>query len=750
MSADAHETSTQLEELNTIGIRLSAERHLDTLLELILSKGREITRSDAGSLYVVEKVPGGGQRLRFKLAQNDSVHVAFSESTLPISADSVAGYVALSGEMLRIDDAYAFPPESPFQFNAEFDARLGYRTTSMLVVPMKTPEGEIIGVLELINCKRVPGRALAGPEAIPGEVLPFPERYRNLAASLASQAAVAIRNAHLLDAVTRRQHRLETLIEVSRQASRLEPLDSLAQRIAEACGELLGADSVRFRILDGDELVLTGTWGEATEGPPRLRLQLGEGLSGLAAARGEALVATDIANDARVLPSLREAMEGKGERALLAVPVKSGERVVGVLSIRTRLEQVCSEDDAAIATVFASQAGVVLENSRLFQELRTALQEVEASQQQLVQRERLSALGEMAAGVAHDFNNLLAVVLARSELLLARGQDSDVSRQIQIIRRAALDGAHTVRRILEFTRTRQTRPVGRVDIPELLREVVELTSGRWKDEAQSRGISYEVAVEGKAVSPVGGISAELREVFMNLMINGLDAMPEGGRFVFRVSADAATVTVAAEDAGCGMSDETRRRVLEPFFTTKDSHGTGLGLAVSWGIIQRHGGTIDVQSTLGAGTTFLVRLPILKEESFANPQEVASQPVRGARVLVIDDQDEVRSVLRDTLISCGHAVVEAASGEEGLARCAAGDVDVILTDVSMPGMSGWEVAAACQRRFPQIPVGFVTGWGDRLDPQETTRSGVRFIVSKPFGADDLQRHVAAVLRSRSST
>jgi CheY-like chemotaxis protein len=289
-----------------------------------------------------------------------------------------------------------------------------------------------------------------------------------------------------------------------------------------------------------------------------------------------------------------------------------------------------------------------------------------------------------------------------------------------------------------------------VDIPELLREVVELTSGRWKDEAQSRGISYEVAVEGKAVSPVGGISAELREVFMNLMINGLDAMPEGGRFVFRVSADAATVTVAAEDAGCGMSDETRRRVLEPFFTTKDSHGTGLGLAVSWGIIQRHGGTIDVQSTLGAGTTFLVRLPILKEESFANPQEVASQPVRGARVLVIDDQDEVRSVLRDTLISCGHAVVEAASGEEGLARCAAGDVDVILTDVSMPGMSGWEVAAACQRRFPQIPVGFVTGWGDRLDPQETTRSGVRFVVSKPFAADDLQRHVAAVLRSRSST
>jgi hypothetical protein len=130
---DALETSTQLDELNTIGIRLSAERNLESLLELILTKGREITRSDAGSLYVVEPNPDGGQRLRFKLAQNDSVHVPFSESTLPISADSVAGYVALSGEILRIDDAYALAPDSPCRINMEFDARGGYRTTSMLV-----------------------------------------------------------------------------------------------------------------------------------------------------------------------------------------------------------------------------------------------------------------------------------------------------------------------------------------------------------------------------------------------------------------------------------------------------------------------------------------------------------------------------------------------------------------------------------------------------------------------------------------
>src|SRR5713101_4346895 len=228
-----------------------------------------------------------GKRLRFKLAQNDSVQVEFSESTLPISADSVAGYVALAGDILMIDDVYALPPDSPFHFNTEFDARIGYRTTSMLVVPMKTPAGETIGVLQLINCKRVPGRPFASRKGIQPEVLPFPERYRNLAASLASQAGVAIQNA------------------------------------------------------------------------------------------------------------------------------------------------------------------------RLFHELGAALQEVETSQQQLVQAERLSALGEMAAGVAHDLDNLLAVVVGRAEILLAKGQEPDVARANESIRTAAWDGAHTVRRIQEFTRTRR-------------------------------------------------------------------------------------------------------------------------------------------------------------------------------------------------------------------------------------------------------------------------------------------------------
>src|SRR5262245_61782381 len=238
-AAEAREMSLQLEDLSAIGIRLSAERNLDALLELILTKGREITRSDAGSLYVVEKTPDGEQCLRFKVAQNDSVRVPFTEFTLAIDAESVAGYVALSGELLRIDDAYALPPGSPFRINPEFDAHVGYRTTSMLVVPMKTSEGEVVGVLQLINCKPESGRPLAVPESLHDEVSPFPERYAMLAASLASQAGVAIQNAQLLEELRAALQKLEASQPQMVQAARVGALGAMAAGVAHDFTRLL-------------------------------------------------------------------------------------------------------------------------------------------------------------------------------------------------------------------------------------------------------------------------------------------------------------------------------------------------------------------------------------------------------------------------------------------------------------------------------------------------------------------------------
>jgi CheY-like chemotaxis protein len=318
-------------------------------------------------------------------------------------------------------------------------------------------------------------------------------------------------------------------------------------------------------------------------------------------------------------------------------------------------------------------------------------------------------------------------------------------RDLEAVRRAAQDGADTVRRIQEFTRTRRTRSFERVDLADVAREVIELTRPRWEVEAQSRGVRYEFTVEGLA-PPVAGRPEELREVLTNLITNAVDAMPEGGRCTVRLDARPDWATISVKDTGVGMPEEMRRRVFEPFFTSKGPRGTGLGLAVSWGIVTRHGGTIEVDSAPGAGSTFVVRLPI----PIALPDSVTGMtvapPSRTARVLIVEDEPEVQAVLADMLREAGYVVVVAKDGPDGLERCEQEPMDIVLSDISMPGLSGWDVATRLRTRFPEIPIGFVTGWGDQLDPERLTSTGVSFVIAKPFQTLDVLRHVAQALNA----
>jgi CheY-like chemotaxis protein len=256
-------------------------------------------------------------------------------------------------------------------------------------------------------------------------------------------------------------------------------------------------------------------------------------------------------------------------------------------------------------------------------------------------------------------------------------------------------------------------------------------------------VTYAFTVEGDA-PPVAGRPEELREVLTNLVTNAVDAMPAGGGCHVRLGTEGEWAVMSVTDTGVGMPEEMRRRVFEPFFTSKGPRGTGLGLAVSWGIVTRHGGTIEVDSAPGHGTTFRIRLPI----PVTLPDVVVGVPVtaapRAARLLVIEDEPEVQSVLADMLREAGYGVVVAKDGVEGLDRCESEEVDLVLSDISMPGISGWDVAARLRARRPHIPIGFVTGWGDQLDPERLARAGVDFVVAKPFQAHDLLRHVAQVV------
>jgi CheY-like chemotaxis protein len=301
-----------------------------------------------------------------------------------------------------------------------------------------------------------------------------------------------------------------------------------------------------------------------------------------------------------------------------------------------------------------------------------------------------------------------------------------------------------VRRIQEFARMRRTRPWQRVDLTEVVREVVEATRPRWSDQAQARGIAYRMRLDLAPVPAVIGDPAELRESILNLLFNALDAMPQGGALTCSTALDEDRVVCALADTGAGMTEEVRQRCFEPFFTTKAEHGTGLGLSITYGIVTRHGGEIEVWSQPGQGSRFTIRLPVGAEIPGPAPSPPAPRADRSARILVVDDEPAVRNMVVDVLAAHGHEVVAHEDGGAALAHLAGPPFDLAFVDLSMPGLSGWDVARGLRAAQPGIAIALLTGWGDQIDFGEARGRGIDYLMAKPFNVEDMTRLVAGVL------
>lgn len=402
------------------------------------------------------------------------------------------------------------------------------------------------------------------------------------------------------------------------------------------------------------------------------------------------------------------------------------------------------------------QHELAAENARLYEESRRRLRESEllldelhATQERLVRGETLRALGELASGTAHHLNNLLAVVIARVDMLRMKPLDPEVRRPLEIVGRVARDGAEVVRRIQQFARTKQLEDLAPVDLNELARDVIELTTARWRDAARVEGVAIEVAHEPGCIPLVGGHPASLREVITNLVLNAVDALPRGGRITIKTRAAGDDVWLSVTDDGVGMPPEVARRAREPFFTTKGPKSTGLGLSVNHSIVCRHGGEMTIESAPGRGTTVTIRLPAGAPVPTA-PPTAPSAGVEALRVLLIDDEQEVRETLAELLAIDGHVVTQAVGGEEGLAQLERGPLpDVVLSDLGMPGMTGADVAAAVKRRWPELPVGVITGWGIGAPAERQQLAMVDFVLSKPVSLDDLRRSLGRIGKAAHS-
>ncbi len=367
-------------------------------------------------------------------------------------------------------------------------------------------------------------------------------------------------------------------------------------------------------------------------------------------------------------------------------------------------------------------------------------------EQQLLQTERLRALGEMSSGVAHDFNNILGAILGRAQLLHRVMKDEEAKRGLEAIEKAALDGANTVRRLQHFTRRRREEEYFPVDLNQAIKDALSITEAKWKDESDLAGATIDVVTDLGTIPPVMGNISELREVLTNIIFNAIEAMPKGGSLTFRTEETRGWVSASITDTGIGMTDDVKARIFDPFFTTKGVKGTGLGMSVSYGIIKAHRGEIQVESNPGQGTTMVIRLPI-PSRMRPVPQAKRMASSRPGRILIIDDDRMVRDLLSDILQSGGHTVVPAAGGREGVRLFRQGTFDLVLTDLGMPDFSGWEVAAAVKTIASRTPVVLVTGWGLTLDRAKLKAAGVDLVLSKPFQYPDVISLVAEAIELR---
>ena len=370
-------------------------------------------------------------------------------------------------------------------------------------------------------------------------------------------------------------------------------------------------------------------------------------------------------------------------------------------------------------------------------------------QRENVQNDKLRALGQMAGGVAHDLNQSLALVTGYAELVReaveepSSASSGDIIEMLRIITQAAYDGGETVKRLLTFSRAPTDSPAEPVDLALLLDDVAKLTAPRWRDATQAEGRPITLRVHAADNIVIDGWPATLREALTNLIFNAVDALPTGGTIDLRAHRTSSRMVLEVQDSGTGMPPEVQERIFEPFFTTKGEHGTGLGLPMVFGIVERHQGQVSIESAPGHGTTIRMEFPQPAPRQAAT-QNADGSPGSARRILLVDDHAGIRLMVTRMLAEYGHTVVPVASAEQALELLGTQTFDVLLTDVGLgDGMNGWQLATEARTRWPHMHVILGTGWAAGLDPEAARALGIAEIIAKPYRSADLARAISAL-------
>ena len=549
--------------------------------------------------------------------------------------------------------------------------------------------------------------------------------------------------------------RLSLLDRTTRAIGERQDLLSIYQVVLRSIEEAFGIDFAAVCTREGDSEVLSVACVGANSLPLAEQLSFVEQTkiaadqNGLARCLEGALVyEPDVAT---LTAPLAGRLVTAGLRSLVIAPLIIESKVTGVLVCARRAARGFSSSDCEFLGQLTQHVALAAHQARLYDSLQEAYQDLQHSQQTMLQQERLRSLGQMASGIAHDINNALSPAALYAQTLLERDDtlNPNAREKLVIILRAIEDVANTVARLREFYRERESQGQhAAVDANLVVQQVVELTRARWSDMPLERGFVIKLETDfDAALPPITGAESEIRDAITNLVFNAVDAMPDGGTLSLRTFRDPASERFGIEvrDSGTGMSDSVRARCLEPFYTTKGERGTGLGLAMVYGMIQRHSGDLQIDSTAGVGTAIRLMFP---GTGRAAALQLASAPVSASprRILIVDDDPLILRSVRHILEADGHTVEIADGGQTGIdvfatANARGEPFAVVITDLGMPQVDGRTVAAAIKRMAPGVPVIMLTGWGNRLLADDERPDHVDRVLSKPPKLAELRNALA---------
>ncbi len=701
------QANEELKALNAIASIANQTLNLEMILEETIDKVLEVTECHAGGIYILNQAT---KELELKTCRGLSSEAVKEVDKLKLG-EGFSGRIALNGEPIMVEDITQDPRLTRLIMKKE-------GVHSYLGVPLKS-KGKILGTLFVITQKN--------------------RKYNldevELLLSIGNQIGMAVENAYLFKEAEQWIIQLEAIRNITNRLNKLNDVKTVASSVMEEIKKVIDFDNCRVYLLseNKNELIPVAFGSEVEEyrGETEevLRLKVGEGITGWVAQTGE----PQVIDDGERHPRSRH-ISGSPyvDESMIVSPMTYEGEVRGVITLSKLGLKQFNQNHLTLLNILANEAVVAIENAKLFQSLKQAYAKLKEAQEQLIQSEKLRALGEMAGGVAHDFNNLLGAILGRAQLLLLSTQEKETKKGLSVIEKAALDGAETVRRIQEFTRLRTDENFKLLDLNEILMESLEITKHKWKDEAQKKGILIQVETDlNQNLAPVAGNPSELREVFVNMILNSVDAMTKGGTLKISSQINENHILASITDTGIGMSEAVKRKVFDPFFTTKGPKGNGLGMSLAYGIIVRHSGKILIESQEGEGTTFTVRLPKRKFDELKIIKEKISGENQSENILIIDDEPAIRDLLCDLIQSKGHQAMAVDNSLKGIELFKKGEFGIVFTDLSMPEMSGWEVVEQLKALEPEAVIVMVIGWGTQVDNKKIKANSVDLLMDKPL-------------------